>query len=83
MVVVTQHPGTQHAPAAQAVVAQARAVERADTGQVAISRPESLPHQKVGRRKRLPHHDAETIVVKLETDNPDVVIYWIAEKKGD
>jgi RNA polymerase sigma-70 factor (ECF subfamily) len=25
----------------------------------------------------------ETIVVKLETDNPDVVIYWIAEKKGD
>ena len=38
---------------------------------------------EVGRRKRLPHRQAETILVKLETDNPDVVIYWIAEKKGD
>ena len=26
---------------------------------------------------------AETLTVKLVTDNPDVVIYWIAEKKGD
>jgi len=26
---------------------------------------------------------AETILVKLETDDPDVVIYWIAESKGE
>jgi hypothetical protein len=26
---------------------------------------------------------SETIMVKLETDNPDVVIYWIAETKGE
>jgi anti-sigma factor RsiW len=27
--------------------------------------------------------DAETVIVKLETDDPDVVIYWIAETKGE
>jgi anti-sigma factor RsiW len=26
---------------------------------------------------------AETVMVKLETDDPDVVIYWIAETKGE
>ena len=26
---------------------------------------------------------AETVLMKIETDNPDVVIYWIAESKGD
>jgi hypothetical protein len=25
----------------------------------------------------------ETVLMKLETDNPDVVIYWIAETKGE
>ena len=55
---------------------------RFETTQAAGSRPGGLPHD-VGRRKRLPHNPAETILVKLETDNPDVVIYWIAEKKGD
>jgi hypothetical protein len=25
----------------------------------------------------------EQLLIKLETDNPDVVIYWIAEKRGD
>jgi anti-sigma factor RsiW len=55
----------------------------ADAGRGAGSRPGGLPHREVGRRKRLPHRQAETILVKLETDNPDVVIYWIAEKKGD
>jgi hypothetical protein len=35
----------------------------------------------------LPRHQApqpsETVVLKIETDNPDVVIYWIAETKGE
>ena len=26
---------------------------------------------------------SETVLVKLETDDPDVVIYWIAETKGE
>jgi hypothetical protein len=55
----------------------------AEAGQGAGSRPGGLPRREVGRRKRLPHRQAETILVKLETDNPDVVIYWIAERKGD
>jgi hypothetical protein len=35
----------------------------------------------------LPRHEAaqpsETVLLKIETDNPDVVIYWIAETKGE
>jgi hypothetical protein len=30
-------------------------------------------------RPRKPQ-DSENVVIKIETDNPDVVIYWIAEK---
>jgi hypothetical protein len=26
---------------------------------------------------------SETVLMKIETDNPDVVIYWIAETKGE
>ena len=55
----------------------------ADAGRGAGSRPGGLPHYGPGRRHRLLHHQPETLLVKLETDNPDVVIYWIAEKKGD
>ncbi len=42
------------------------------------------PAPKQRRRRALSGaaHRPETIVVKLETDNPDVVIYWIAEMKG-
>ena len=74
-----------HAETARvAMVMPAAVVEiAADAGQGAGSRPGGLPHREVGRRKRLPHRQAETILVKLETDNPDVVIYWMAEKKGD
>jgi len=32
-----------------------------------------LPHRQVAER-------SETVLMKIETDNPDVVIYWIAEK---
>jgi hypothetical protein len=56
-----------------AIVMPAAVVKSAaDAGRGAGSRPGVLPHRQ-----------AETILVKLETDNPDVVIYWIAEKKGD
>jgi len=46
------------------------------------SGPGGPPHIRAHRRpnRRQP---AETVLVKLETDNPDVVIYWIAERKGD
>jgi hypothetical protein len=72
-----------HAAAPPVRTTQAVVVKPADAGQGAGSKPGGLPHDRVGRRKRLPHDKAETILVKLETDNPDVVIYWIAEKKGD
>ena len=29
------------------------------------------------------HRKAEEVLVKIETGDPDVVIYWIAETKGD
>jgi hypothetical protein len=34
-------------------------------------------------RERPQAAPAESVLVKLETDNPDVVIYWIAETKGE
>jgi hypothetical protein len=50
----------------------------------------SLAGQLAGDKKRSPApHRArrrtktETILVKIETGNPDVVIYWIAETKGE
>jgi len=73
-----------HAEPPRVAMVMPATVERArDAGQGAGSRPGGLPPREVGRRKRLPHRQAEIILVKLETDNPDVVIYWIAEKKGD
>jgi hypothetical protein len=44
------------------------------------------PHAGTGHaRSGMPPHKRrpETILVKLETGNPDVVIYWIAETKGE
>jgi len=35
------------------------------------------------RQRRAARSAPETILVKLETDNPEVVIYWIAETKGE
>jgi|HubBroStandDraft_6_1064221.scaffolds.fasta_scaffold348123_2 hypothetical protein len=37
----------------------------------------------VQQRTRPQAAPTETVLVKLETDNPDVVIYWIAETKGE
>jgi len=44
--------------------------------------PESRPKPRRPRAIR-PPAAAETVLVKLETNNPDVVIYWITETKGD
>jgi hypothetical protein len=38
-----------------------------------------LPKPPQASRPRKPQ-DSEDVVMKIETDNPDVVIYWIAEK---
>jgi anti-sigma factor RsiW len=42
---------------------------------------------KVGVKAPLPRRQvtdpSETVLMKIETDNPDVVIYWIAETKGE
>jgi anti-sigma factor RsiW len=66
---------------------------------VAVAQPAEMPAMEHGavqphqppaharsprRRVRLGQPAvAEPLMIKLETDNPDVVIYWIAEKRGD
>jgi anti-sigma factor RsiW len=54
---------------------------------VAVSRqaiPAILPRAGQGPApRRLRPKKKETILVKIETGNPDVVIYWIAETKGE
>lgn len=48
--------------------------------------PKHVASGAAPRRVRPRPHPAakpETVLVKLETDNPDVVIYWIAETKGE
>ena len=90
VVVIALMMARPHAQSPRVAMAKAAVVEvSADAGQGAGSRPGGLPHYRhavvseASRTRRsggLPHN-AETILVKLETDNPDVVIYWIAEKK--
>jgi hypothetical protein len=41
------------------------------------------PKPKPKRAHRLEKTPAEPLLVKLVTDDPDVVIYWIADPKGD
>jgi hypothetical protein len=45
------------------------------------------PSAPVVAKAALPRREvappSETVVVKIETDNPDVVLYWIAETKGE
>jgi hypothetical protein len=48
---------------------------------VAVSVPAAPPAFPV-KVKRRPAK-TEEIVMKIETGNPDVVIYWIAEAKGE
>jgi anti-sigma factor RsiW len=52
---------------------------------VAVCEPASPPHRSVARRVvRASVPDPEPLIVKLQTNDPNVVIYWIADgKKGD
>ena len=45
--------------------------------------PPPTPHRRVARRvvKREPAPQPEPLIVKLQTDDPNVVIYWIADRK--
>ena len=43
----------------------------------------TAPVIRVIPRKRPQAAPTESVMVKLETDNPDVVIYWIAESRGE
>jgi hypothetical protein len=47
-----------------------------------VARVAAIPAAPKHRKTREPK-PAETVTVRLETDNPDVVIYWIAESKGE
>jgi hypothetical protein len=48
-----------------------------------------LPNDKAGvlshraPREKRPAPAAEPLLVKLITDDPEVIIYWVIEKKGD
>jgi hypothetical protein len=53
-----------------------------------LSMPQAPGAQAIARvelPKLLPKRQSqtETVIMKIETDNPDVVIYWITESKGD
>jgi anti-sigma factor RsiW len=59
---------------------------------VAIARPGApavgfeIPAKKLrlpAQRRAEVVRPTETVTIKLVTDDPDVVIYWIAERKGD
>jgi len=52
---------------------------------VAVPEPATPPHRRVARRVvRVNVPEPEPLIVKLQTDDPNVVIYWIADrKKGD
>jgi hypothetical protein len=85
MMVARQHP---HPDRPTLAVVKPVVVEM--TGQAAPPAPPAQPRTAAVRqvRSRVARGPGgppskETIVMKLETDNPDVVIYWIAEKKGD
>jgi len=53
----------------------------------AIARVEELkpiaPAHRASAARVASTEPAETVLMKIETDNPDVVIYWIAESKGE
>jgi Putative zinc-finger len=49
---------------------------------VALPRP-TVPVHRSPAARPASAEPVETVLMKIETDNPDVVIYWIAESKGD
>jgi hypothetical protein len=52
---------------------------------VAVPVPPRVPVARVNPpvRKRRHEPKSETLLVKLETNDPDVVIYWLVDHKGD
>jgi hypothetical protein len=48
----------------------------------AIARVVLQPHRNRAA-KSWEAQPTETVLMKIETNNPDVVLYWIAETKGD
>jgi len=49
---------------------------------VAATRPVGRPRRVTPRPRQLPF-ETETLTVKVVTDDPDVVIYWIVEGQGE
>ena len=82
LAVLTLRPGRTPVRLAPAVVATNHAPV------VAVREPLSPlppPHRRVARRVVRPNvpddPDPEPLIVKLQTDDPNVVIYWIADRK--
>ncbi len=56
--------------------------EAAEVGNLDAAHAHPVPRQRRVRRPAVAQAHNETVLVKLETGNPDIVIYWIAEAKG-
>jgi anti-sigma factor RsiW len=67
----------KNSPAPQEPVA-----DRPDTASVTAPQPRipGAARQRQARPKRLP---GEPVLIKVVSNNPDVVIYWIADTRGD
>lgn len=83
---VVARPGVKPRPTVAMVTPQRQAAVAppiAPPVEAAAARP-APGRRKPAAKAVLPElKPAETVLVKLETDNPDVVIYWIAESKGE
>jgi anti-sigma factor RsiW len=53
------------------------------TPPVAIAAPPAARKQIRPRRRVVPPRTLEPLLVRLETSDPDVIIYWMVEGKGD
>lgn len=75
-------------PVVSKPVAPVAAAQKERTPTVAAQSPAPRPKRVPSRPRqqaaqRIPPVETEPLVVKLVTDDPDVVIYWLAESKGD
>jgi hypothetical protein len=47
-------------------------------------RPAAAPQRSAAARRHPPtRHSDEQVLLKIETNDPDVVIFWITETKGE